>query len=104
MTHAVQFYSSGVLDGGCGTAINHAVVAVGYGVEPSNGTPYFRLRTPVRGCGCEEGAAACRGVGGPGGRLQPGQWDQPWLQPLQAPAESSEHSFIEAVHPIYKMS
>jgi hypothetical protein len=44
MTHAVQFYSSGVLDGGCGTAINHAVVAVGYGVEPSTGTPYFRLR------------------------------------------------------------
>ena len=43
MRHAVQFYSFGVLGGGCGTTINHAVVAVGYGVEPSTGTPYFRL-------------------------------------------------------------
>jgi len=30
---AFQFYSSGIMNGRCGTAINHAVIVVGYGVE-----------------------------------------------------------------------
>ena len=30
---AVQFYSSGIIDGRCGTSIDHGVVIVGYGSE-----------------------------------------------------------------------
>ena len=35
-------YTTGVITSGCGTSIDHAVVAVGYGTE--NGTDYFLVR------------------------------------------------------------
>ncbi|KAF8029332.1 hypothetical protein BT93_E1887 [Corymbia citriodora subsp. variegata] len=38
-----QFYSSGVFSGSCGTRINHAVTAVGYG-KTSGGTKYWLLK------------------------------------------------------------
>eukprot|EP00475_Leptophrys_vorax_P012976 TRINITY_DN1934_c0_g1_i1.p1 TRINITY_DN1934_c0_g1~~TRINITY_DN1934_c0_g1_i1.p1 ORF type:complete len:335 (+),score=86.34 TRINITY_DN1934_c0_g1_i1:49-1053(+) len=38
-----QFYKSGVFNGACGTNLDHAVVAVGYGVE-SNGMMYWLVR------------------------------------------------------------
>jgi len=37
-----QMYSSGVLTSGCGTSLDHGVVAVGYGTE--NGVDYFKVR------------------------------------------------------------
>jgi len=33
---AFQFYQSGILDGRCGTAVDHAVIIVGYGTEGSS--------------------------------------------------------------------
>ncbi len=41
---AFQFYSSGVMDGACGTALNHAVLAVGWGVDPASGKQYYKLK------------------------------------------------------------
>ena len=41
-TSTFQNYHSGVITSGCGTSIDHAVVAVGYGTE--NGTDYFLVR------------------------------------------------------------
>jgi cathepsin L len=38
-----EFYSRGVYNGDCGTEINHAVTAVGYGVDPKFG-PYWLVR------------------------------------------------------------
>jgi len=40
---AFQFYSSGVYNGNCGTTVNHAVVIVGYGVDPKAG-PYWIIK------------------------------------------------------------
>lgn len=40
---AFQFYSTGVLTGYCGTALNHAVLAVGYGRD-ANGGDYYKLK------------------------------------------------------------
>merc|ERR1712014_407178 len=37
----MQFYSNGVVTGGCSGQINHAVIAVGYG---SAGEDYFKIR------------------------------------------------------------
>merc|ERR1711894_297839 len=39
---AFQQYSSGVLTSGCGTSLDHGVIAVGYGTE--NGVDYFKVR------------------------------------------------------------
>lgn len=41
---SMQFYQRGVLDGECGAAINHAVVAVGYGVDSVTGQAYYKLK------------------------------------------------------------
>jgi C1A family cysteine protease len=40
--NAFQFYSSGVLDSGCGDQLDHGVVVVGYGQEDSK--PYWLVR------------------------------------------------------------
>jgi len=39
-----QFYESGVYNGECGAEINHAVVAVGYGVDKETGLNYWLVR------------------------------------------------------------
>jgi len=39
-----QFYHSGVLTGACGTHLNHGVLVVGYGVDSTTGTPYWKVK------------------------------------------------------------
>lgn len=40
-----QFYSSGVMNcPSCGVGLNHAVLLVGYGVDPATGLAYYRIR------------------------------------------------------------
>jgi len=39
---AFQQYSSGVLTSGCGTSLDHGVIAVGYGTQ--NGVDYYKVR------------------------------------------------------------
>ncbi|XP_057949152.1 ervatamin-B-like [Malania oleifera] len=41
--HAIQFYSSGVFTGRCGTKLNHAVTVVGYG-KSDDGTKYWLVK------------------------------------------------------------
>jgi KDEL-tailed cysteine endopeptidase len=41
-TSELQFYSSGVYNGNCGTEIGHAVAAVGYGTRGV--LPYFKIK------------------------------------------------------------
>jgi C1A family cysteine protease len=42
--YAFQFYSGGVLDGGCGTSLDHGVLAVGFGYDSSSGLNYWKVR------------------------------------------------------------
>jgi C1A family cysteine protease len=43
-TFVFQFYSGGILNSkACGTNLDHGIVAVGYGVDPSKG-PYYMVR------------------------------------------------------------
>jgi len=37
-------YKSGVITTGCCTAIDHAIVAIGYGTDATSGLNYFLLR------------------------------------------------------------
>jgi KDEL-tailed cysteine endopeptidase len=41
---AFQFYHSGVLTGACGNHLNHGVLLVGYGVDTTTGTPYWKVK------------------------------------------------------------
>eukprot|EP01084_Bolivina_argentea_P092998 167276_1 len=41
---AFQHYSSGVIDGVCGVSIDHAILTVGYGVDPSSGQKYWKVK------------------------------------------------------------
>lgn len=41
---AFQFYSGGILDGRCGTDIDHGVVVVGYGQDDDTGDKYWKVR------------------------------------------------------------
>lgn len=45
-SHPFQFYKSGVLDDpACGTDVDHAVLLVGFGSDPSSATSdYFRIK------------------------------------------------------------
>jgi len=53
-----QFYSSGVLNcASCGTGLNHAVLLVGYGVDPATGLAYYRIRNQW---GTYWGESTCR--------------------------------------------
>jgi cathepsin L len=39
-----QFYTSGVLDGNCGTRLDHGVLATGYGTDSGSGKDYWRVK------------------------------------------------------------
>jgi len=39
-----QLYSSGVFDGTCGNNLDHGVLAVGYGTDPTSGKPYWKVK------------------------------------------------------------
>merc|ERR1719453_597548 len=39
-----QMYSSGVLDAGCGTNLDHGVLAVGYGTDETTGEEYWLVK------------------------------------------------------------
>lgn len=41
---AFGHYTSGVVTTGCGTAINHAVLAVGYGTDAGTGQDYYLVK------------------------------------------------------------
>jgi len=68
---AFQFYKSGVLTAACGTALDHAVLVTGYGVDSESGAdlPYWRLKNDF-GLGWGENGYAriARGVAQPGGQ------------------------------------
>ena len=40
--HSLQFYTTGVYNGYCSTDVNHAVLAVGYGVE--DGKKFYKIK------------------------------------------------------------
>jgi C1A family cysteine protease len=40
----MQLYVSGVMNGVCGTEINHGLLAVGFGTDPDSGLPYWRMK------------------------------------------------------------
>ena len=42
-SNAFSYYTGGVLTS-CGTSLDHAVIAVGYGVDASSKVPYFKIR------------------------------------------------------------
>ena len=41
---AFQFYRSGVMRGQCGSNLNHGVLAVGAGVDPETGFPFWKVK------------------------------------------------------------
>ena len=43
-TQAWQFYKSGVVTSSCGTSLNHAVLAIGFGTDSSTGISYWRIK------------------------------------------------------------
>ena len=63
---AFQFYSSGIIKStaGCGTKLDHGVLAVGYGTE--NGTPYYKVKNSWGAGWGEEGYVRMEIVDGKG--------------------------------------
>lgn len=68
--NAFQFYNSGVMDGNCGSSLDHGVLAVGYGTD--NGSQYWKVKNSwgatwgedgyirmVKGTGKNNGAGQC---------------------------------------------
>jgi len=39
-----QFYTGGVMDAACGTALDHGVLAVGYGTDTASGKDYYKVK------------------------------------------------------------
>ncbi len=39
-----QFYSSGVIQTGCGAAVNHAVLIVGFGIDSASGLRFWKVQ------------------------------------------------------------
>ena len=64
-TTVFQQYTSGILDSkACGTQLDHAVAAVGYGTE--KGTDYYIVRNSWGASWGEEGYLKIAAVDGPG--------------------------------------
>jgi C1A family cysteine protease len=68
----MQLYVSGVMNGVCGTEINHGLLAVGFGTDPVSGLQYWRMKNSwssawgdqgyiklVRDISLNEGAGQC---------------------------------------------
>jgi cathepsin L len=63
----MQFYKSGVYSGPCGTKLEHAVTAVGYGVDASTGHKYWIVKNSWGQTWGENGFIRMRrDIGGPG--------------------------------------
>uniref|UniRef100_A0ACD5TRV6 Uncharacterized protein n=1 Tax=Avena sativa TaxID=4498 RepID=A0ACD5TRV6_AVESA len=62
-----RFYKSGIYSGPCGTKLDHAVTAVGYGVDPSTGAKYWIVKNSWSQAWGENGFIRMkRDIGGPG--------------------------------------
>jgi cathepsin L len=65
--NGMQFYKSGVYSGPCGTKLEHAVTAVGYGVDASTGHKYWIVKNSWGQTWGENGFIRMRrDIGGPG--------------------------------------
>uniref|UniRef100_A0ACD5VLQ6 Uncharacterized protein n=1 Tax=Avena sativa TaxID=4498 RepID=A0ACD5VLQ6_AVESA len=62
-----RFYKSGIYSGPCGTNLDHAVTAVGYGVDPSTGTKYWIVKNSWGQTWGEDGfVRMVKDIGSPG--------------------------------------
>uniref|UniRef100_A0ACD5TRL0 Uncharacterized protein n=1 Tax=Avena sativa TaxID=4498 RepID=A0ACD5TRL0_AVESA len=62
-----RFYKSGIYSGPCGTNLDHAVTAIGYGADPSTEAKYWIVKNSWGQTWGENGFARMeRGIGSPG--------------------------------------